>query len=201
MIPSHPQTASRPKKAAILTAAAAAALRLATRRRFATTAAIACVAAGAPVGALAASAPQTAAAAQCTNAHTYVWLALAPEATAPTIYYPVEFTNIGHTTCTLYGYPGVSAVSAKLKQLGPAAERVTATRHTVTLKPGQTANAILGVAPPSVFAGCHTRAADGLKVYPPNETGKQYVAWFSFPACSNKSVLTIRPVTKGIDVP
>lgn len=172
------------------------------RRRLAAAAAIACVAVGAPVGALAASSAQGAVATpRCGNSATYVWLALAPNGTAGAIYYPVEFTNISHRTCTLYGYPGVSAISAKGKQIGPAARRASATPHTVTLKPGQTASAALGVLPTGFLSGCHTRAADGLKVYPPNETGKQTVGSFSFKACANKGVLTIYPVTKGIGIP
>jgi len=31
---------------------------------------------------------------------------------------PLEFTNISHHTCTLYGFPGVSTLGADGQQLG-----------------------------------------------------------------------------------
>lgn len=171
------------------------------RRRLAVAAAIASVAIGVPVGAVAASAPHTATVAQCNNNNTYVWFADAPNGTAGPIYYPVEFTNIGKSTCTLYGYPGVSAVNTNLKQVGAAAARVRSSRSTVTLKPGQTANAMLSILPKGFLPGCKTAAVDGLFVYPPNETGGQFVLNFSFWVCKNKSTLRISPVTSGIGVP
>lgn len=173
-----------------------------SRRRVAAAAAVACVAIGVPVGALAASAPHAAAIARCNNSNTYVWFADAPNGTAGAIFYPVEFTNIGSKSCTLYGYPGVSAVNSKGKQLGPAAARLTMTHHTVTLKPDQTVSANLGILPPGFKPGCKTATAAGFKVYPPNETGGQVVSNLSFPICKNKGgSLTVYPVTKGISVP
>lgn len=43
-------------------------------------------------------------------------------------YYPIEFTNASSTTCTLYGYPGVSFVTASGVQVGAAATRTRPTR-------------------------------------------------------------------------
>jgi hypothetical protein len=172
------------------------------RRRSAAAAAIACVAIGVPAGALAASAPHTAAVARCTNANTDVWFADSGDGALSLIYYPVEFTNIGSKSCTMYGYPGVSAVNGKNKRLGPAATRseATATPHTVTVKPHQTVSAELGI-PPQGFVPCKEGTAAGFRVYPPNETGGQLVLNLSFSVCKNKSTLTIGPVTKGIGVP
>jgi hypothetical protein len=171
------------------------------RRRLAAAAAVATVAIGVPVGALAASAPHTPAVGQCNNGNTLAWFADNGDGTAGAIFYPVEFTNIGHSSCTLFGYPGVSAVNSKGKQIGPAAKRLTAAKHTITLKPGQTASAQLGILPPGFVSGCKAATAAGFRIFPPNETGGQ-VAWnLSFPMCKNRSLLTVYPVTKGIGVP
>ncbi len=173
------------------------------RRRLAAAAAIACLAIGAPTVALAASSGPHARAStpRCNQSDTYVWFALSPNGTAGAVFYPVEFTNVGRTACTLTGFPGVSAISKTLHQIGAAASREKAAVRTVTIRPGQTAHASLGVVDPGFLTGCHRAAADGLKVYPPNEKGKQYVLSFSFEACKNESVLTVFPVTSGIGVP
>jgi len=171
------------------------------RRRLAAAAAVAVAAIGVPVGALAASAPHSAAVARCNNGNTYAWFADASNGTAGYIYYPVEFTNVGHSSCTLYGYPGFSAVNGKAKQIGPAAKRSGGTPHTVTLKPGQTASAMVGILPPGFVTGCKTATAAGFRVYPPNETGGQLMLNLSFAVCTNKRTLTIGAVTKGIGVP
>lgn len=172
------------------------------RRRLAVAAAITSVAIGVPVGAVAASAPHSAAVARCNNGDTDVWFADAPNGTAGAIFYPVEFTNLGAKSCTLSGYPGVSAVNSKGKQLGPAAGRLTLTHHTVTLKPDQTVSAMLGILPPGFKPGCKMATAAGFRVYPPNETGGQVVANLSFPICTNRGgSLTVYPVTTGIGVP
>ncbi len=171
-------------------------------RRIAAAAAIACAAIGLPAAALAASSsPSHPAIAKCTSAHTYVWLALAPNGAAGHIYYPVEFTNLGSAKCVLFGYPGVSAVTKSATQLGPAAGRYKATPHNVILKPRQTAHALLGITDAGFIAHCTKATSAGLKVYPPNQTGFQLIFNFSFPVCKNKLFMRVYPVTPGIGVP
>ncbi len=177
-------------------------LRSRPGRRLAVAAAIACAAIGLPAAALAAaSSPSHPAVARCTSAHTYVWLALAPNGAAGTIYYPVEFTNTGAAKCVLFGYPGVSVVGKTAVHLGPAAGRFKATPHNVTLKPGQTAHAALGIVDPGFIAGCHKATGAGLKVYPPNQTASELVFNFSVQVCKNKVFMHVYPVTPGIGVP
>jgi len=176
-------------------------LGIQARQRLAIAAAIASVAIGVPVGAVAASAPHAATVAQCTNSHTYAWFADASNGTAGYIYYPVEFTNTGSSTCSMYGYPGFSAVNGKLRQLGPAAKRSGPKPATVTLKPGQTASALVGILPPGFVTGCKAATTSGFKVYAPNETLGQFVLNLSFSVCKNKRTLTIGAVTKGIGIP
>src|SRR5439155_26053040 len=61
------------------------------------------------------------------------------------VYVVIDFTNTGASTCTLFGYPGVSLVKGPpYTQIGLAAKRSTTTPKTlVTLAPGATANALL----------------------------------------------------------
>jgi hypothetical protein len=170
------------------------------RLRLVVAAAIAGLAIGVPVVALASSsAPATP---RCTASDTYVWFALSPDGTTGAIYYPVEFTNVSSKACTLTGFPGVWAVSKSAHQIGLEATRATGvTVHTVTVKPHQTVHAMLGIVPPGFIAGCHNAAADGLKVFAPNQKSKQLVLSFSFTACKNKRFMQVYPVTAGIGVP
>jgi hypothetical protein len=141
-----------------------------------------------------------AAAPRCTAASTYVWLALSPNGAAGTIYYPVEFTNLGSTTCTLSGYPGVAAISGSDHKLGRAAIRIGVTAHTVTLKPHQSAHATLGIEETGAV-GCRAVTAAGLQVYAPNQTARKIIGSFTFRACQRKVYLRVYPVTPGIGVP
>jgi hypothetical protein len=58
-------------------------------------------------------------------------------ATAGTTFYPLKFVNTGKTSCTLRGYPGVSAVTSSGQQIGNPASRISSTFRTVTLAPGK----------------------------------------------------------------
>ena len=95
------------------------------------------------------------------------------------VYVVLDFTNTSGSTCTLYGYPGVSLVSGPpYTQIGLAAKRSTSTpRKLVTLAPGATANALLQIVdalnyPP---ASCGPTKATALKIYPPNQTVPVYL--------------------------
>ena len=95
------------------------------------------------------------------------------------VYVVLDFTNTSGSTCTLYGYPGVSLVSGPpYTQIGLAAKRSTSTpRKLVTLAPGATANAQLQIVdalnyPP---ASCGPTKATALKIYPPNQTVPVYL--------------------------
>lgn len=167
-------------------------------------AAVACCAAVVPAVAEASSAaPAAPQVAQCTGGNTYVWLALAPNGAAGTIYYPIEFTNLGAHACWLYGYPGVSAVTSKGGRVGPPAGRFgqPPKPHKVTLGHNQTAHALLGIIENGIIGGCHAATGGGLSVYPPGQTEKQGIFNFTFPVCKNKVYMHVYPVQAGIGVP
>jgi len=120
---------------------------------------------------------------------------------AGSVYYPVDFTNTSASACTLYGYPGVSLVTASGGQVGAAAtEDPVYPRRLVTLAPGGTAHAELQVTdahnyPPST---CSPVAVHQLKVFPPGQTTALYVA-ISATGCLNPSVpvLMVQTVQPG----
>ena len=136
----------------------------------------------------------------CTPSSTQVWLGVGlGGGTAGSTYYPLEFSNIGHHACSLSGYPGVSAYAGALHQVGQPAGRSAGSHASVTLAPGATAHAQLGVR--DWGAVCtHAVAASGLKVYPPGQTHSWTVP-FATQGCAGRSVLVIGPIRAGVGVP
>ncbi len=117
---------------------------------------------------------------------------------AGSAYYALEFTNHSGHSCSLRGYPGVSAVSRGGRQLGRAASRDNGPKtNTVTLRQGGTANATLRIVSASNFSqsACRQVKAAGLRVFPPNQRASKTVR-FRFPACTRPSVkyLTVQAV-------
>jgi hypothetical protein len=144
--------------------------------------------------ATAASAPR------CTTAHLEIWLGLGlGGGTAGSTFYPLEFSNVGHSACTLNGFPGVSAVGGGGGQLGPAASRNGQHHGTVTLAPGDTAHAILRVLDAGAVCSSPVTASS-LKVFPPGATRSESIP-FSFAACSHRGVLVVGPVRVGVGIP
>jgi hypothetical protein len=145
-------------------------------------------------GAAAASAPR------CTTAHLEMWLGLGlGGGTAGSTFYPLELSNVGHSACTLNGFPGVSAVGSGGGQLGPAASRNGQHHGTVTLAPGATAHAILRVVDAGAVCASPVTAS-GLKVFPPGARRSESIP-FSFSACAHRGVLIVGPVRAGVGIP
>jgi hypothetical protein len=122
-------------------------------------------------------------------------------AAAGTTFYAIEFTNTSGSACTLYGYPGVSFVTTSGSQVGtPATENPVYPRQLVTLAPGATAHADLGVATAQNYpsATCSPVAVSTLKVYPPGQTSALLVP-ITATACANTSVqiLSVQTVQPG----
>jgi uncharacterized protein DUF4232 len=126
---------------------------------------------------------------------------------AGSVIVPLEFSNTGTASCTLYGYPGVSFVTGENgSQIGASAGEDPATpRQQVTLSPGGTAHALLQVAVAQNFpaARCKLATAHLLKVYPPGQTAALYVS-YTAATCANPSkavrtlmVQTVQPGAGG----
>jgi hypothetical protein len=110
-----------------------------------------------------------------------------PGAAAGSIYYPLDLTNISGSTCTVFGYPGVSFVTGPSGTLiGRAATRnPVKPAATVTLAPGQVAHATLQVAQAGNYdpAQCKPVTAHWLRIFPPDQTAPLFVS-FTTTACS-----------------
>jgi hypothetical protein len=138
-----------------------------------------------------APAPATASATACATPGLVIWLDTQGNGTAGSVFYTLELTNLSGHTCTLRGYPGVSAVNLAGHTVGSAASRDhSTTPHNVTLAPGAAGNF-----PP---ATCHQVTAAGLRVFPPGQTASKIVP-FPFAACSSTGpvYLSVRAVRHG----
>ncbi len=179
-----------------------------TGRRVAAVAAAAVVGLAISTAAYAATSSPSASTAlipRCTASDLGVWLALGQgNGAAGTIYYPLEFTNLSHHTCYLYGYPGVSALDRNGHQLGsPANWGSLRGAHIVNLAPGATAHTLLAYhdAVVTTEPGCDpVYSAADLRIYPPGQRSATYAA-FSFEACSHAGPIwmsIIEPIIPGV---
>jgi hypothetical protein len=117
------------------------------------------------------------------------------------VYQTIVFTNVSGATCTLYGYPGVSLVSAPpYTQIGLAAKRGGTTPvKLITLAPDASANALLQIVDALNFptATCGPAKAAYLRVYPPNQTAPVYLANASEGCAEPVQTLFISAVQAG----
>lgn len=119
-------------------------------------------------------------------------------------YYPLNFTNTSGAACEMYGFPGVSFVTAPVgqgRQVGAAALRGGAfAKVAIMLEPRASAHAWLKVATAVNYPApdCRPVTVHWLRVYPPGETAAGYVG-HAFTACSSASapLLTVLPVRSG----
>ena len=173
--------------------------------------ALTCAAVAVPATALAASAspgktaatarPATAAVPpRCGTGALTAWLGIPGDGYAGGASYQLELSNTSARTCTLYGYPGVSALAPGGHQLGRAAGRGPASAsRLVTLGRGATAHVLLQITDVANFppASCGERTAVALRVYPPGATRSLEVP-FTFPACGRSGPVYLHVgTTKG----
>lgn len=150
------------------------------------------------LGAVPASA-QTSTAPDCTSSNlTASWHAT--DAGMGHYYGQLRLTNKGSRTCHIYGYGGLSFVGGGTgTQLGAAADRAGDPARGFDLAPGQTAASDVQVAQAGNYSAsdCRPKAADGFRVYPPDETHSLYVHK-SATGCANTHVhlLQIHPYRK-----
>lgn len=141
----------------------------------------------------------------CRTSQLTVWRGEPGNGAAGSVYYELEFSNVSRTTCSLYGFPGVSALNSRGVQLGSAAVQVhDFPPPRVTLRPGATAHAVLRITNVANFpkATCGPTTATSLRVFPPN-TVTASTQPFRFQACSKKGpvYLSVRTVRPGVGIP
>jgi hypothetical protein len=120
---------------------------------------------------------------------------------AGSIYQVLDFSNISDSTCTLYGFPGVSlAGGSPVKQIGLAAgEDHSSARVLVTLAPGAVANALLRIVQAANFppSRCDLKNATYLQIYPPNQTTPLYLKYKAQACAKAVQILTVSVVKAG----
>jgi Protein of unknown function (DUF4232) len=177
-------------------------------RRAGVIAAAAIAAALIPAVALAApghAARPAAAAPRCTEAQVRSWIGLPGDGTAGTTFFQLEISNVSARTCTLLGFPGVSATGAGGRPIGSPARRTPShPARLITLGRGATAHVILGIVDVGVFSpgACKPVTASGLRVFAPGDFVSQTVP-FSFRACSaaGPKFLNVSTAIAGTGIP
>ena len=150
------------------------------------------------------SRPAAATTPRCSAADLEVWVA-ADQGTgaAGTASYSLEFTNISTHTCTLFGHPGVSAISSSGHQLGsPAIWDNSVAPHTVRLAPAATGYALLDYSD-VITENCppaYKVSAFELRVIPPGQSQSVHAFW-PLAACTapgQTKFLSVRVIAPGI---
>ncbi|MGH9060971.1 MAG: DUF4232 domain-containing protein, partial [Acidimicrobiales bacterium] len=125
---------------------------------------------------------------------------------AGSVYVPLVLTNSGTSSCSIYGYPGVSYVtSSGGQQVGAAATRSGGYGAHITLAPGDSASATLRQVEGGNYPAseCQPTPVAALRVYPPGATAAAFVALpgqtvgcaGNLPA--GQSLLSISPLIAG----
>jgi hypothetical protein len=149
----------------------------------------------APAAAVPAPATKT-----CSAPSLVVWAAEEPGGgTAGSVYYRLQFTNLGTATCALSGYAKVNAVNLKGGRIGAyATHEKGKPAKPVTLAPGQSASATLRITDALNFPAdkCKATTAAGLRVAIPGGSGTK-IAPLAFETCvrATTKTLAVAPVT------
>ena len=121
----------------------------------------------------AASARPLAVTARCAASGLRISLGPGARVSAAITRYPLDFTNVSGASCTLVGYPEVTAYRGNGVQVGAAAGDDLSAVRRVLLGPGQTAHATLDASVPA--ARCGPVHAAGLRVVAPGQAAARYV--------------------------
>jgi hypothetical protein len=135
--------------------------------------------------------PTAAAISRCATAQLDVGLG-EPEGTGGTTHYPLNLRNNGQSKCTIQGYVGVSFVAGDDNhQVGHVASQDAGSPPTITLSPGQTASATLGIEDPANFpSDCDATPPTGLRVSPPDQAASVVIDPAGV-ACANPKYTTL----------
>jgi hypothetical protein len=141
---------------------------------------------------------------RCYQTGLRAWLGIPGSGAAGSTYYELELSNISGQACTLYGYPGVSALTAG-HQDGSAANRTPTHPSTlVYLGPGATAHVILQITDVGNFSPstCNQVTADTLRVYAPGDYSALQIP-FSVAACGTAGpiYLHVSATVPGTGIP
>jgi hypothetical protein len=141
----------------------------------------------------------TASAPHCAMSGLRISVGAGSRVTSVVTRYPLDFTNVSGTPCTLTGYPEVTAYQGDDAVVGGVAARDTsAGAARVLLASGQTAHTSLDA---SLSARCRPVKVSGLRVVPPGQSAARYVKR-SLTACADRGpadegYLRVRAIQAG----
>jgi hypothetical protein len=136
----------------------------------------------------------------CSASKLVVWAGEEPGGgTAGSVYYRIEFTNLGNRACSLFGFPIVAAVNLNGKQVGAPATHLSGKKvKAVKLAQGQTATAQLRVVDALNFSPneCKPTWAAALRIGIPGGLGTKFTP-LAFQACALTSaqIISVGAVT------
>lgn len=139
---------------------------------------------------------------KCPASGLVIWAGEEPGGgAAGSVYYRIELTNLTTATCTVSGYPKVSAVDLKSRRIGAFATHEKGKKaKAVTLAPGASASATLRIVDALNFpaAKCKATTAAGLRVSVPGGSGTK-IAPLVFETCARATTktLSVAPVAAG----
>lgn len=136
--------------------------------------------------------------AHCTPNHLTVWTGAQGDAAAGHAFFEVQISNVGASSCTLFGYPGVSVLNNSGHQVGLPASH-SGPKATVTIAPGGTSHFVLAVTDPFNVCG-HPVKASTLRVFAPG-TFHANEAAFSTSVCPHNVTLHVDAVHANAGIP
>jgi Protein of unknown function (DUF4232) len=171
-------------------------------RRIATGISVAAAAILLPTAALASSAspaaPARPTAPACTASATEVWYGEPGDGAAGSSFFQLEFTNIGHSTCSFFGYPGVSADNIHGHIVGKPATH-SGGRVLAVLTPGATAHVVLRVVDAGAICS-HPLNASALRIFAPGQRASEIIG-LATQGCPGTSVLHVDSIHPGTGIP
>jgi hypothetical protein len=157
------------------------------------------------VAALLAAPAASAATKPCAASGLVVWAGEEPGGgAAGSVYYRLEFTNLSARTCTIAGFPTVTAVDLKGRRIGTAATHSPGRKvGAVKLAQGQTATAQLQIVDALNYPAkdCKSTWAAGLRIGIPGGSGAK-IAPLAFRTCALPSakILVVGAIAPTVTV-
>jgi hypothetical protein len=145
----------------------------------------------------ASAAPSTPAISRCTSPNTTVWTGEPGNGTAGSIYFELEISNTGNHACTLFGYPGVSAVNGTSQVGLPASHSGPAS--VVTVPARGTAHVVLRVTDPGAVC-VHPVTGHELRVFAPGQFNAETTP-FTVSVCPHNVTMHVDAVHANAGIP
>jgi hypothetical protein len=147
----------------------------------------------------ASAAPAAPAIPSCHSGNMRVWTGFPGDGFAGGVTWQLQISNIGRHACTLFGYPGVSALNGAGNQVGLPASH-SGRRFLVTLPPGGTSHVVLTIHDPGAACPGHEAHGTQLRVFAPNQFNAETTP-LSVGVCTDAVNMNVDSVHSGAGIP